>query len=218
MTDNLTALIYTTLAIGFGYTFFGMDHYLPIVALSKTNNWSNRKTLWVVIACGLGHVLSSLVLGLAGIGLSAGLTTIMDIQSKRGLLATWLLILFGLGYFLWGLKNAKHEKTHGPHLPKTNKKGKPFNPMWGLLVIFVLGPCEPFIPLIIYPAATMDKMALVVVTLIFTVSTILTMIFATFLSLKGIQLLKGKGSGVYSHAIAGLVLTALGVAMLFFEF
>ncbi len=216
--DNLSALITTTLAIGFGYTFFGMDHYLPIVALSKTNGWSNRKTLWVVIACGIGHVLSSLILGLVGIGLSAGLTTIMEIQSQRGILATWLLILFGLGYFLWGLRNAKHEKTHGPHLPKTNRKGKPFDPMWGLLIVFVLGPCEPFIPLIIYPAATMDPMALVIVMVLFAVSTVATMIFATFLSLKGIQLLKGKGSGVYSHAIAGLVLVLLGVAMLFFEF
>jgi hypothetical protein len=216
--ENLNALIYTTLALGFGYTFFGVDHYLPIVALSKTNCWSNRKTLWVVVACGIGHVASSLILGLAGIGLSAGLTTIMEIQSKRGLLATWFLIVFGLGYFLWGLRNAKKEMTHGPHLPKTGKDGKPFNPMWGLLIVFVLGPCEPFIPLIIYPAATMDVMALVIVTVVFTISTILTMIFATFLSLKGIQLLKGKGSGIYSHAIAGLVLVILGVAMLFFEF
>jgi len=64
----------------------------------------------------------------------------------------------------------------------------------------------------------MDAMALVIVTLIFTVSTILTMIFATFISLKGIQLLKGKGSGIYSHAIAGIVLVALGIGMLFFEF
>ena len=113
--DNLSALITTTLAIGFGYTFFGMDHYLPIVALSKTNGWSNRKTLWVVIACGAGHVASSLALGLAGIGLSAGLTTLMDIQELRGLLATWLLILFGAAYFLWGLRVAFRHKAGGGH-------------------------------------------------------------------------------------------------------
>ena len=214
--SDFVALVYTSIAVGVGYTFFGVDHYVPIVALSRTNGWSGSKTFWVVIACGLGHVASSLALGLAGIGLSAGLTTLMDIQEFRELLATWLLILFGALYFLWGLRDAFRKKANPRHAHEAPSKGAK-NAMWGLLVIFVLGPCEPFIPLIIFPAAAMEPWVLVVVTAIFAVCTILTMLAATFLALRGIRLIKSRWAELYSHAIAGLVLVACGLFMLLLE-
>lgn len=216
MTD-FTALIYTTLAIGLGYTLFGVDHYLPIVALSQSNKWSNTKTFWVVIACGLGHVASSLIIGLAGIGLSAGLTSIMELEEFRGLMATWFLIVFGAVYFLWGIRLAVRHKeeghSHGHHVPSKAAN----NAMWGLLAVFVLGPCEPFIPLIIFPAASMESWVLVVVTALFTVCTVAVMLAATFLALRGIRLIRSPWAGLYSHAIAGIILIACGLVMLFLE-
>ena len=214
--SDFAALVYTSVAVGVGYTLFGVDHYLPIVVLSRTNGWSGSKTFWVVIACGIGHVASSLALGLAGIALSAGLTTLMDIQEFRELLATWFLIVFGGIYFLWGLRQAMKCRNGSGHGHETPSKGAK-NAMWGLLVLFVLGPCGPFIPLIMFPAAAMEPWVLAVVTAIFGVCTILTMLAATFLALRGIRLIKSRWAELYSHAIAGVVLAACGLFMLLLE-
>lgn len=214
--SDFAALVYTAIAVGVGYTLFGVDHYLPIVVLSRSNGWSGPKTFWVVIACGIGHVASSLALGLAGIALTAGLTTLMDIQEFRELLATWFLIVFGGVYFLWGLREAFKNKAGcapGHGVPSQGAK----NAMWGLLVLFVLGPCGPFIPLIMFPAAAMQPWVLAVVTAIFGVCTILTMLAATFLALRGIRLIKSRWAELYSHAVAGLVLAACGIFMLLLE-
>ena len=46
--------------------------------------------------CGLGHLAGSVVLGLVGISLGAGLASLEWLEGIRGNLAAWLMIGFGL--------------------------------------------------------------------------------------------------------------------------
>jgi sulfite exporter TauE/SafE len=229
---ELNLLLTTAISIAFIHTIIGIDHYIPFIVLSRANNWTVKKTLLIVFICGFGHVATSIALGFAGIALSAGVSFLIDIESIRGEIATYFLIAFGLVYTAYGIRNAAKNKTHRHitpdgrairHAHAENGEGhghsvadgkKSTNVFWGLFILLVLGPCEPLIPLVMYPAVTQNTFALISVTASFAVCTIATMLLATYLGLKGIRFLKMDKLERYSHALAGSAILACGIAVL----
>ena len=75
---DLGLLMLTAASIGAVHTLLGPDHYLPFVALSRSANWSTRRTVAVTSACGAGHVLSSILIGMAGIAAGAAIERIEE--------------------------------------------------------------------------------------------------------------------------------------------
>jgi len=67
MNTTLYALAITAITISFFHTASGPDHYLPFIVLSKSKKWSLAKTILWTIICGLGHVFSSVILGIIGV-------------------------------------------------------------------------------------------------------------------------------------------------------
>ena len=67
MTHELTLLVIAAASIGFVHTLLGPDHYLPFIVIAKARKWSLAKTLWLTLACGIGHVGSSVLVGVIGI-------------------------------------------------------------------------------------------------------------------------------------------------------
>jgi len=86
---------------------------------------------------------------------------------------------------------------------------------WVLFVIFLLGPCEALIPLLMFPAATESWTTLALVTCTFGLATITTMTVLVFLGLEGIQRVPFLRAQRYGHAIAGLTILLCGVAIEF---
>ena len=80
----------TAAGIGFVHTLLGPDHYLPFIVIARARRWRLSKTLLVSALCGLGHVLSSVILGLVGIGLGVALFRLESIESFREGLASWM--------------------------------------------------------------------------------------------------------------------------------
>lgn len=234
MTNDLLILITAAASIGFFHTLFGPDHYLPFIMMSRSHTWSMRKTILVTIMCGGGHVLSSVVLGFLGVTLGIAVSRLEAFESFRGDVAAWALLSFGLIYFVWGIKKAlrnkphehshKHEDavnhihTHNhneEHIHVHANKGKKNVTPWVLFTIFILGPCEPLIPILMYPAAKNSLFGLVLVTGIFGGITILTMLGIVLISVRGINIIPTKQLERYTHAIAGAVVSLCGISILF---
>jgi len=229
--NNTIVLLSTAFFIAITHTILGIDHYLPFVVLSKANAWPMRKSMILVLLCGIGHVLSSVLLGLFGIGLSQSLSFLVNIESIRGTLATDFMIGFGLIYTAWALNNLYRNK---PHTHRINGETithdhhhesavsdhheahptKSLNTIWGLFILFVLGPCEPLIPLLMFPAATENAVAFIGVTLVFSVTTILTMTALTYIGIKGLTKVSFNGLEKYTHALAGTAITLCGILIL----
>jgi len=233
--NDINLLMSTAVFIGVVHTLIGVDHYVPFVVLSQANAWSMKKTMMIVLICGIGHVLSSVLLGFVGIVLSQNLASLVHIETVRGMLATYFLIGFGLIYTLWALsrlyKNKPHTHLvngkqilhdhHGIESTELHHDAQPksnLNTIWGLFILFVLGPCEPLIPLLMYPAASNSGFAFFSVTVAFSVCTISTMMVLTYVSLKGLKQVKLAGLEKYSHALAGVAITLCGVMILAFGF
>ena len=234
MNHDLWILALTAGSIGVVHTLLGPDHYLPFVAMSRARNWSVPRTMTITIACGFGHVLGSIVVGFLGIAFGVGVFNLERVESARESLAGWLMLAFGLAYLVWGVRRAIKNKPHThwhthedgtvhrhEHVHKTehahahDKKSAPSITPWVLFTIFVFGPCEPLILVLMYPAAEGSLWSVVLVTLVFAVSTIGTMTVVVLLGIAGISKLANPLSRFerYGHALAGFVVLACGAAI-----
>jgi hypothetical protein len=84
---------------------------------------------------------------------------------------------------------------------------------WILFTIFVFGPCEPLIPILMYPALTLNLPSVMLVAAVFALFTIGTMAVMVTAGYVGLARLSSSRLERYSHAIAGLTLAACGGAM-----
>ncbi len=249
MTEQLLVLSATAATLGVVHTAIGPDHYVPFIAMSRAGGWSLRKTMMVTFLCGLGHVLGSVAIGMVGIAFGVAVLSLETIEAARGDLAGWLLLSFGAAYMVWGIRRAVrnrphthahrhadgtvhvHEHTHAAehlHVHDHAERGggagsKGSLTPWVLFTIFLFGPCEPLIPLLMYPAAQGRFIDVVIVSVIFAVATIGTMSVIVFAVCYGAErmpsrrrtMLEGFGGRIqrYAHAIAGCVVLACGLAI-----
>ena len=100
MSNEISLLAGTAATIGLVHTIFGPDHYLPFIVLAKSRQWNIFRTLTITFICGLGHVLSSVVLGFIGLVIGVAVFKLETIESFRGEIAGWLLIIFGFTYLI----------------------------------------------------------------------------------------------------------------------
>ncbi len=234
MDQEITILVLSAFSVGFFHTLVGPDHYIPFIVLARAGKWSFRKTIIITFLCGVGHVGSSILIGFAGILIGAGLTGLIAVETSRGSIAAWMMIAFGLVYFFWGLRKAIKQKEHihlhyhtngmyhthqHKHLDEHShfhdkKNMKELTP-WVLFIIFIFGPCEPFIPLFLYPAAKGNTSDMILVSLAFASATIITMLTIVALMHYGIRFLIHVNFERYMHAIAGATIFVCGI---FIEF
>ena len=230
MTDNLTALTITAASLAFVHTVLGPDHYLPFIVMSRARKWTIYKTSWVTLLSGFGHVISSILLGTIGIGVGIALNKLEFMESVRGDLAAWLFVLFGLGYMSWGIYRAvknkphKHIHYHGngtshvhehTHLEEHDHTHKNNITPWILFTIFFLGPCEPLIPLLMYPAAKNSSWGVAQVSIVFGLVTMLTMLGLVLLASYGLKFVRLGKMERFAHTIAGATILLSGIAILF---
>jgi len=233
MDNSIMLLSVTAVSIGFIHTLLGPDHYLPFIVLSEAKKWSLRKTMIITFLCGLGHVMSSVILGLIGIAVGISVHKLTAIESFRGNIAAWLFIAFGLVYMIISIRSLYRKKKHthshfhideGNHTHEHNHQLEHTHlheartataTPWILFLIFVFGPCEPLIPIIMYPAAENNIPGAVMVSLLFSVVTIATMMSIVLAFKMGFNKINLKPLEKYSNVIAGAVIFLSGIAIQF---
>lgn len=233
MNSSITLLSITAVTLGFLHTLLGPDHYLPFIALSQARKWSLRKTMLVTFLCGLGHVLSSVLLGLIGIAVGISVNKLVSIESFRGNIAGWLFIAFGLVYMIISIRNLvkkhrhahkhyhfggeqhDHEHNHFNQHNHLHEKDSASATPWVLFLIFVFGPCEPLIPILMYPAAQNNITGAILVSALFSIITIGTMMSVVAAFYLGFSRISLKPIEKYNHLIAGSLIFFSGVAIQF---
>ncbi len=240
LTPEIMVLLASAAGIAFVHTLMGPDHYLPFVSMAVARRWTWSRVIAITLICGTGHLLGSVGLGLFGIWAQSEISGLVSIESWRGDIAAWLLFSFGLVYLAWGLRQAYRNKRHShwhhhgelyhchdhdhhsehAHVHEVladngqASEGRSITP-WVIFVIFVLGPCEPLIPLLMYPAARESLVGVLLVTGVFGVVTVLTMLGAVIVSFYSLRRFRLDRMERYGHAMAGATLSACGASILF---
>jgi hypothetical protein len=229
--DGLSlSLLLAAAGVGVVHTLLGPDHYLPFITLARARHWSWPRTLTTAGICGLGHVLGSVVLGVIGLAGGVAIGQIENLESGRGDWAAWCMVVLGLAYGAWGLRAALRRSSdiqphvHGHHV-HIHRDGSPRHhhdepesgegaTFWMLLVVFILGPCEPLLPLFVLPASR-GRWDLALATLVvFAIATVLTMLCATAIGLAGLGRMRLGPLERWGHTVAGATVAASGLAVI----
>ncbi len=213
ITQESILLMATAASVGFVHTIMGPDHYLPFIALAKSRQWRFLKTMRITAVCGLGHVFGSIVIGVVGMLFAVALLDLQALESLRGDIAAWMLIIFGFTYFAWGLHKSMRRRFQ-------NQSGQNELPVekttaFSLFIIFVLGPCEALIPLMMYPAAKQQMLTAGLVTLTFSLATVFTMLATVAAGAWGFQKIRSRTFEMYAHPISGFIIFSCGIAVKF---
>jgi sulfite exporter TauE/SafE len=230
MSSETILLLTTAISIAFLHTAAGPDHYLPFIALQKARNWSYGKTIGWTLICGAGHILSSVVLGVGIAAIGWSLSKISFIEGIRGYIAGWLMFGFGFIYMIWGLYSAYKNKPHkhfdleddGSLYVYEHKHGQAVAPSerhkvtpWVMFIIFLLGPCEPMIPLLYFPAAQNNLSVMLLMILVYMIITLGTMAAIVTMGYLGTGFINTEKTSRYIHAIGGFTIAICGAGMLF---
>lgn len=239
MSEGTLLLGATAAFVGFVHALAGPDHYLPFITLARARRWSARRTAGMTLACGSAHVAGSILLASLGVAFGWTLGGLERFDAWRGPLAAWLLIGFGLAYLAWGIRRAvrhrphshwhshadgsihshehahvgDHAHLHEPSAARTGLMAK-ITP-WALFLIFILGPCEPLIPMLMVPAASRDWIGIVLIAAAFALATLVTMTSVVLAGRAGAASLPAGSWQRWSHAAAGVVIAACGLAIHF---
>ena len=230
MHAELSMLLVAAVTVACLHTVTGPDHYLPFIALSKSRGWSFGKTLFWTIVCGCGHVWSSVLLGLGGAAIGWSLSKVKWMENVRGGVAGWAMLGFGLVYGVWGLVRVRQNRRHkhfdiyedGSVYVYDHRHGELVRPQdrhvvtpWVLFIVFVLGPCEPMIPLLYFPAAKASWAGMFLLIAVYTFFTLATMVGMVVSGYYGLSVLKTEKLEKYVHALGGLTLFLCGAGMVF---
>jgi ABC-type nickel/cobalt efflux system permease component RcnA len=155
------------------------------------------------------------------------------LQEWRGSLSAWLLVGVGAAFFVWGMVRARRNKTHSHlhmhangtvhehshahedvhmHVHAAEEAGRSITP-WVLFTIFIFGPCESLVPLMLAAWAAGGLAATVLVAGAFSVTTIVTIMGVVGVLLLGVNRIPLGKLDRYSLAAAGAALVVCGVAI-----
>lgn len=228
-------LLWTAVSIGFIHTLLGPDHYLPFVAMRRARGWTTTRMVAAVCGFGAAHVSASAALGLVGIAFGVALGRMEGLQHLRGEVAAWLLLGAGLAYGIWGIRRARQAVPHShahvhadgtvhthphSHIAATHRHAHAKAGRWGpwlIFIVFLLGPCEALIPVLMYPAAQSDWHTVGAVAVAFAATTIITMVVVTLVVdrlLGGLLERAVRGRQDWSHALAGGTIALCGAGIL----
>lgn len=175
------------------------DHWVPFAALARASRWSVRQTARTTILCGFGHVTVSALLAI--LVAFAGLEVLERLGAQLERQATFLLIVFGFVYLIWGLRRSfsKHTHLHW-HTSLTT---------WSLFVLFCLDPCVAVMPLI-FAASIQGVVAVGVVIIVYEAATMATMVMLVLNAHAGVRRLEMPWIDRFGDAVAGAVIVCIG--------
>jgi sulfite exporter TauE/SafE len=211
ITPDVVVLLAGASTVAVVHTALGVDHYLPIAAVGRARGWSLSRTLRFTALCGFGHVGSALLLGALFAGLGVSGRTVLGFDAMRGDVVAWLLVLLGVGYaaFAYGRgrgTSREHSHAHGRDLRSRGAVA--------LLLIFVVGPCEPLVPLIFAGGASPQWWTAPMVAIAFSAATLLSMLALTALCYRGLHIVRTTVSDRFTHALAGAAVATSGLLIL----
>jgi nickel/cobalt transporter (NicO) family protein len=183
------------------------NHWLPVLAIGKKDNWSLQEVTRVTFVSGLAHALSTIAIGII-LGL-LGLQLENKIQNFTHFIAPSILVLIGL-FFIYQHHRHKHFHLHNipkPTLPK-NKI------IAALIVGMFLSPCME-IEAYFLLAGTKGLWAVISIAALYLIISVTGMVLLVRLAYKGILKLDWHSLEHQSGIITGWTLVITGIISFF---
>ena len=184
------------------------NHWIPLVALSKAEKWSEKSTMGITAIAGFAHILSTIIIGiiigLLGYKLSGSYSFII------GVIAPSILIFLGIIYLILSIKSNKHHHHHDMHIDDKKKKTTTAI-ILALTISMFFSPCLE-IEAYFFVASKLGWQGIIAVSIIYTIITIAGMLLLVWLGMKGVRKIKSHFLEHHEKTITGALLIVLGIA------
>ena len=231
---NQNILFFVAVILGMVHIVLRSDYYNPFITISRTKKWSFSKTMGIVLLCGIGHVIGSIVLSAVAVVPAVVASRLNYFVPMRDSIAAYFLILFGLFYVFYGIRSAYRSKPHkhlhlnpdGTYFTHTHvhkKENTQFDKIaekknltiWSLIITFAFIPCESLMAILVYPAVKKYYMLVLVAIAFFSVISIVTMLIMTGLVMQKGRYIRFKRIGIFYHLILGSIILFYGISIKF---
>jgi putative Mn2+ efflux pump MntP len=184
------------------------NHWLPLVAVARAEQWKQREVTTVTFFAALAHVTGTVALGIV-LGMIG-----KELQEDYGkaiyVISSVLLIVFGLIYFTVNLPHHHHSEQKDVVAYKRSKRKWVFI----FIIMMFLSPCLEVESLFLSAGAY--GMGLVtLMSLIYAIVSISGILLLVTLGYKGVKLLPGAFIEHNEKRISGIVLILVGIISFF---
>jgi nickel/cobalt exporter len=190
------------------------NHWIPLIAISKTEKWTQYQTLWATLITGFSHTLSTIaigiIIGLIGYRLSASYSIISTVA------APVILTCLGFIYVILDIRHGHHHagNEHAPSSNDKTGKAKWRAILTSLSIAMFLTPCFE-IEAYYFQAGSIGWTGIIIVSVVYLLITLVVMLLLVFFGMKGIQTFKSKFLELHEKGITGIVLITLGLLAYF---
>ena len=184
------------------------NHWIPLIAIGKTEKWTIRETINATLVTGFSHTLSTIIIGIIvgfiGIRLTSSYNLIMSYIAPS--------IISGIGVIYIILHFTKHNHSHAENelIVKTKNMKSKVAILATLSIAMFLTPCAE-IEAYYFQAGMIGWKGIFLVSAVYTLITVLMMLILVYTGLKGTQRLRSHALEHNEKLITGTVLIILGI-------
>lgn len=191
-------------------------HWIPLIAISKSEKWNARETLFATVVTGFSHMLSTIIIGIivgfVGIKLSESYSAITSVA------APIILLVMGIFYVLMDLRSShNHQHNYDINNKAIKNKRSKAAIITSLSLAMFFAPCME-IEVFYFQAANFGWAGIFVVSAVYLVVTLLILVALVYLGLKGVNKYNLQLLEKHSKSFTGIVLILLGIVAYFVEF
>jgi len=183
------------------------NHWLPVLAIGRKENWTINEVTRVTFLSGLAHALSTIIIGVI-IGL-LGLKLTESVQHFSHIVAPSVLILLGI-FFIYQHHRHRHFYLHNQPKPALSKN----KIIITLVIAMFFSPCME-IEAYFLLAGSMGWYAIITIALLYLTISVSGMVLWVRLAYKGILKLNWHKIEHNAGIITGLTLIITGIISFF---
>jgi putative Mn2+ efflux pump MntP len=193
------------------------NHWLPLIAVGKTEKWTQSQTLWATVITGVAHTLSTIIIGIVVGLIGYKLATKYAVISET--IAPAILIILGFIYIFRDFRSSHHH-THDMKPLVTEpgqKRSRWIAILTSLSIAMFLTPCIE-IEAYYFQAGTIGWIGIFIVSAVYLLTTVVIMLLLVSLGMRGVRTFKSHFLEHHEKAVTGIVLVALGILAMFVKF
>jgi nickel/cobalt transporter (NicO) family protein len=190
------------------------NHWVPLIAVGKTQGWTKKEVLTATLITGFSHTLSTVLIGVIVGFMGVGLAKYYDAIIKYA--APGILIGLGIIYIVIDFVSKGQSHSHAIAIEKAERKGA--NSKWAVLfslsLAMFLTPCIE-IEAYYFQAGTKGWSGIFLVSAVYVATTVMVMLVLVYAGTTGMQKIKSHILEHHEKMITGIVLVLLGILAFF---
>jgi hypothetical protein len=193
------------------------NHWLPLIAVAKTEKWTKSQTLWATVITGVAHTVSTIIIGIV-VGL-IGFKLAMKYAAISETIAPAILVGLGMIYIFRDFRSNQHHSHDFKPLdvePGRNRS-RWVAILTSLSLAMFLTPCIE-IEAYYFQAGTIGWSGIFIVSAVYLTITVLIMLLLVNLGIRGMKTFKSHFLEHHEKAVTGIVLIALGILAMVVKF